>query len=177
MCIRDRYENPATQSIYVYPLAQQWEGGVGKFGDELGASLTSQSADKSGCSWRYRKAEETDAWTLSSFPTDVTGSYNATYPGGGSWFSASNGTSLEATQSFGLNDQLDLSVDITTAAKLHYSGTLNNYGYIVKLQDNLEFNYPEIAGTLVVKDNKISESRLRESYERIIKVKSSLGLL
>tara|TARA_A100001201_G_scaffold102835_1_gene88230 strand:- start:2511 stop:3641 length:1131 start_codon:yes stop_codon:yes gene_type:complete len=134
------YENPATQSIYVYPIAQQWEGGVGKFGDELGASLTSQSADKSGCSWRYRKAEETDAWTLTSFPTDVTGSYSATYPGGGSWFSASNGTSLEATQSFGLNDELDLSVDITTAAKLHYSGTLNNYGYIIKLQDSLEFN-------------------------------------
>ena len=29
----------------------------------------------------------------------------------------------------------------------------------------------------LLKDNKISESRLRESYERIIKVKSSLGLL
>ena len=134
------YENPATQSIYAYPLAQQWEGGVGKFGDELGASLTSQSADKSGCSWRYRKAEETDAWTLVSFPANVTGSYNSTYPGGGSWFTGSAGTNLEASQSFGLNDQLDLSIDVTNAAKLHYSGTISNNGYIVKLDDSLEFN-------------------------------------
>ena len=29
----------------------------------------------------------------------------------------------------------------------------------------------------LLKDNKITESRLRESFERIIKVKSSLGLL
>ena len=30
------------------------------------------------------------------------------------------------------------------------------YELVYWKQDNLEFNYPEIAGTLVVKDNKIS---------------------
>jgi len=135
--IASAYETPTSHSVECYPLAQDWDGGIGKYGDDLRTG----SADKSGCSWQYTKAESRVLWTLSpSFGTNITGSYNSTYPGGGSWYTGSNGVSLESTQSFETNDDLDLFIDVTNGVDLHYSGTLDNYGFILKFEDNIEFN-------------------------------------
>ena len=134
--IASALENPTTQSVFCYPVYQSWDGGTGKYGD----NITSASTDKTGCSWTFRQAEETNAWLTGSFPAYVTASFPATLKGGGTWYTGSTGgIDLEATQSYGYNADFDLDLDVTNAVKLHYSGTIDNNGFIVKLQDGLEF--------------------------------------
>lgn len=133
------YETPKSHSVFVYPISGAWSAGIGKYADTLGRTLTTGSVDQSGVSWRYRQPEKQEPWTLSSFTAEVTASYNSNYPGGGNWYTSSFGIDLEATQSFNTSDNLDLNVNVTPAVKLHYSGTLPNYGFIIKLQDSEEF--------------------------------------
>ena len=75
------YETPTSHSVMAYPMYEYWDGGVGKFAD--------YPFDKSGCSWRYAKANMSGSWTLPhntvEMPANVTGSYSSTYPGGGVW--------------------------------------------------------------------------------------------
>tara|TARA_R100000152_G_C6754915_1_gene178628 strand:+ start:214 stop:1329 length:1116 start_codon:yes stop_codon:yes gene_type:complete len=133
--VAEAYETPATHSVFCYPLAESWSEGVGKFADDISTG----SADKSGVSWFYRSPNEADAWKTSSFATYQTASYNDTYPGGCSWYTASAAYNLEATQSFTEGDDFDINIDVTNSVHLHYSGTLDNNGFILKLQDDLEF--------------------------------------
>lgn len=140
------YELPQSLTINAYPIYQNWVNGVGKFGD--------MPTDKSGASWIYRTAQGTldgapsgSRWLLEhnaitgSMPAGVTGSYNSTYEGGGgNWYTGSNGINLEATQIINLNDDADLNINITNAVVLHYSESIGNNGYIVKLSDDIEFN-------------------------------------
>ena len=135
MKIASAYETPFTHSVESFPLAESWEPGLGKFADDI---LTG-SADKSGCSWRYRKANQVDSWTLESFTALTTGSYSSTYPGGGVWYTGSSGINLKATQSFEPNGDLDIDINVTEAVKLHKAGTIANNGFVVKFTDDLEF--------------------------------------
>ena len=143
------YELPSSYSINAYPVYQPWINGVGKFGDI--------PTDKSGVSWIYRTPQTVvdgapagDRWLLESnlhntqlseMPAGVTGSYNSTYEGGGgNWYTGSNGIDLESTQTFLLNDDNDIDINIATAVLQHYSESIANNGYILKLTDSLEFN-------------------------------------
>jgi len=131
------YELPTSYSVNTYPLYNEYTNGVGKFAD--------LPVDKTGVSWTYiSNAALLTHWTLPSntveMPTGVTGSYNSTYVGGGSWYTGSNGVNLEATQTLNLNSAHDLDIDITNAVTLHYSGSIVNNGYITKLSDDLEFS-------------------------------------
>lgn len=138
LSLASAYELPQSYSLYSYPIYDSWVNGVGKYGDI--------PVDKSGASWRYRDNGESakTSWTLEEFyvsmPDNVTGSYNSTYPGGGSWYTGSNGVNLEATSTYQLSQDHDLDIDITNAVKMHYSESISNNGYIVKLSDDLEFN-------------------------------------
>ena len=140
------YEIPQSLTINAYPTYQSWVNGVGKFGDI--------PTDKSGVSWIYRTPQSTldgapsgSRWLLDhnlhniisgSMPVGVTGSYNSTYEGGGgNWYTGSNGINLEATQVINLNDDADLNINITNAVVLHYSESIVNNGYIVKLSDDI----------------------------------------
>jgi len=125
-------ELPISHSIYAYPVAESWDNGVGKFGDT--------PINKSGTSWTYRKAEEATPWTTSSFAANTTGSYVAGQEGGGTWYTGSAGTNLEAVQAFALNSELDLSINVTNAVDLYYSASIPNNGFILKLPGSLEFN-------------------------------------
>jgi hypothetical protein len=130
------YETPTSHSVLAYPMYEYWDGGVGKFAD--------YPFDKSGCSWRYAKANMSGSWTLPhntiGMPANVTGSYSSTYPGGGVWYTGSNGINLEASQSFETNSVLDLDINVTNATLMHYSGTIDNNGFILKFNDDVEFN-------------------------------------
>ena len=130
------YETPTSHSVHAYPVAQYWDGGVGKYGD--------YPFDTSGCTWRYSKAGNTESWTLPhntvNMPQYVTGSYNDLYLGGGNWYTGSNHISMEFSQSFELNDYLDLDINITNGVLEHYSGSIDNNGFILKFDDELEFN-------------------------------------
>lgn len=138
LSLASAYELPQSYSIYSYPVYDSWVNGVGKFGDI--------PSDKSGASWRYRDNGDSSktSWTVEEFnvnmPENITGSYNSTFPGGGSWYTGSNGVNLEAVSTYQLNQDHDLDIDITEAVILHYSESIVNNGYIVKLSDELEFN-------------------------------------
>lgn len=128
-------ELPVDFSIYGYPLylsgSEDWDNGRGKFGD--------LPVDTTGISWKYYKQGTTNAWP--TLPVEnVTGSYTTTTVGGGTWYTGSSGESMEFTQSFNLNSDLDLNLDITPAIKQIYSGSLDNNGFILKLDDSLEYN-------------------------------------
>jgi hypothetical protein len=140
------YELPEGYSINAYPTYDSWVNGVGKFGDI--------PTDKSGVSWIYRTAQGVydngptgDRWTTDdntasgSIPANVAWNYTSTYAGGGgTWLTGSNGIDLEATQTFQLNSEHDIDINITPAVLLHYSESISNNGYIVKLPNDLEFN-------------------------------------
>jgi len=124
---------PTTHSIYAYPVGQSWENGTGKFGD--------YPIDETGVSWQYREAGRNNAWpgTL-GFPVPLTGSFISGQAGGGTWYTGSNGLNLEAEQVFALNSTLDLDINVTNATVLHYSESIVNNGFILKLPNDLEFN-------------------------------------
>jgi hypothetical protein len=140
LSLASAYELPSSYSLECYPIADSWINGVGKYGD--------LPVDKSGASWRYRDNGDVakTSWTIEeyyttgSIPAGVTGSYNSTYPGGGAWLTGSNGVSLQALQTFALTKEHDVDINITPAVTLHYSESINNNGYILKLTDDLEFN-------------------------------------
>ena len=135
--IASAYETPVSHSVECYPLSAYWDGGIGKYGDDL----NSGSADKSGVSWKFRNPQSTGGWNIQGqYVANTTGSDNLTYTGGGTWFTGSNGINLEATQSFETNDELDILMDVTNAVDMHYSGTLANNGFILKFHDSIEFN-------------------------------------
>jgi hypothetical protein len=135
--IASAYEIPASHSVECFPVAQYWDGGIGKYGDDLYTG----SEDTSGGSWKYTKAGKKVAWyEQGSFPNNVTGSYTSAFVGGGSWYTGSSGLNLMSTQSFDTNDDLDIRMDVTNGVHLHYSGTLENYGFLLKFEDGIEFN-------------------------------------
>jgi hypothetical protein len=72
----------------------------------------------------------------SSYPT----SGSLGYGGGGAWYTGSNGINLESSKLFNIGDEHDIDIDITNAVTLHYSESISNNGYILKLEDNIEFN-------------------------------------
>lgn len=137
MFIASAYETPVSHSIECFPVSMYWDGGIGKYGD----NLFTGSADQSGVSWQFTKPLAQTPWKLAgSFTAGVTGSYNNTYPGGGNWYTGSNGINLQSSQSYETNDDLDVLMDVTNAVHMHYSGTLANNGFILKFHDSIEFN-------------------------------------
>lgn len=102
-------EIPIDYTLYVYPVSQSWEMGNGKRGN---IPIT-----KTGVSWNVR-----DGVTISG----VTGSeWNVT----GSDFISGSG--YEASQSFSFQTS-DLHVDVTTMVEAWLSGSLTNYGFLIK---------------------------------------------
>lgn len=130
--LADAYELPVDYTVYAYPVYGAWDNGVGKFGDI--------PTNKSGASWQYRQATETNAWLLASYPQYVTGSYDTPLNGGGNWYTASAGFNMEFTQSHAINSTNDVNINITRAVQLINSNTLTNNGFILKLSDDIEYN-------------------------------------
>jgi len=103
-------EIPKSFALKGYPVSQSWTSGVGKIEDQP-ISLT-------GVSWKYRTAGENEPWD--NLGSDyITGSY-------------------DSSTSFDLGSNLDLDLDVTSFVSAVNSGTINNYGTVIKLQDSLE---------------------------------------
>jgi hypothetical protein len=141
-------------SLEIRPLAQQWNNGTGHYLDNP------QVQD--GASWNYSNYYNSGLWSLSGSYNGYgyTGSYNSTYsePGGGNWFydnenlfyvvytyedpSYIQGSSMgiPKTQSFGLRDSKDITVNVKPIVQTWYTDTIPNYGFIVKLTGSQEFN-------------------------------------
>jgi hypothetical protein len=129
--LADAYEVPVGYSIYAYPVYGIWDNGVGKFGDI--------PTNKTGVSWQYRQANETNAWLLNSFPQYVTASYRSPLEGGGNWYSSSLASgSLESIQTHALNSTHDVNLDVSKAIRLINTSAIDNNGFIIKLSDEVE---------------------------------------
>ena len=129
--IAEASELPETLTVYAWPLAESFTRGLGKINDI--------PTDRSGVTWKHRNANRSNPWQLSVLAINATGSYSGSTTGGGVWFTGSNGIDLESTASFSYNDSKDLKIDVTEAVKLHYSSSIDNNGFILKLEDTLEF--------------------------------------
>lgn len=130
-------EAPSTYSIHAHPVYESWDRGTGHFGD------TPYATD--GVSWIYSRPGY--YWT-SPLPTNTTASYSSTANDveGGVWYTGSFGTELDHSQTHQVDSTHDLEIDVTPSIQMHYkhaSGnvveSLPNYGFILKLDDDNEF--------------------------------------
>jgi len=115
-------EIPVTYSVYVYPVSQSWQMGNGKRAD---SPITT-----TGVSWNLR-----DGVTISGVTGSAWSSGSAGGPGG-AYFSGTlaNPTKYEASQSFNYQTT-DLHVDVTNIVEGWLSGSIDNYGFLIK-RDN-----------------------------------------
>jgi len=133
------------QYLEIYPLAESWVNGTGRLGN------IPQITD--GVSWKYRDGSDNAIkygaigtyWNTSSLSAGTTGSWTATSPGGGVWYT---GSGFEITKTYGFNDNLDISLNITNPILKHYSSSndlatypngISNNGFIIKRSGSQEF--------------------------------------
>ena len=133
------------QHLEVYPLAESWVNGTGRLGN------TPQITD--GVSWLYRDGSDNAIkysafgtyWGTASLSAGTTGSWTTDAPGGGIWYT---GSEFEITRSYGFNDDLDISLDVTTPILKYYSASndsavypdgITNNGFIIKRSSSQEF--------------------------------------
>lgn len=115
---------PVNYTLYAYPVSGSWSNGRGFFNNN--PIITD------GVSWKYRDSKlDTKIWSTSSYNSTSTGSFG-TIPGGGNWY-----TSSVCSQSF--NHELpDVRMDVTDIVKRWLSGSIQNNGFMVKLNDSIE---------------------------------------
>ena len=133
--------------ISVHPLAQNWNNGTGTYLDIPttvdGCSWNSPLFKDSGVAWSSSGTDSTNHFVTSSFNSSLAPA------GGGAWYySGSAGTLYEVTQSFDTRSTKDLKVNAKTVCSLWYSSSLGldssaslqNYGFVTKWEDSVEFN-------------------------------------
>ena len=120
-------------SLYIYPLAQDWDNGTGRSDDS--------PQTENGVSWTWNTYNGGTTWTTSSFPSYATASFPTSNPGGGVWYTGSAlSLQYEVTQSFPIRAPKDINSNITDIVSSWYSASIDNYGVILKWNSNIEFN-------------------------------------
>ena len=118
---------PLDYTLFCHPLAADWNQGTGRLGN------LPQTTD--GVSWKYTQQSGSGVWTNGTFASGITGSYSNNI-GGGTWYTAS---SYQATQSFTFISEKDIEMKVSNTVKAWYSGSIPNYGFILKHSSSLEF--------------------------------------
>ena len=98
-------------SLKFHPISSSWDMGIGKLED---SPITT-----TGVSWLWRDEVNSLAWVN-------TGSDYYTIP--------------SSSQTFNYSDPTDVKVDVKEIVEDWYSGSIPNYGFIVKQQDSDEFS-------------------------------------
>ena len=112
-------EIPLSYTIYVNPVSQSWEMGIGTRFDEIATDGITWNTKSTGVNWL-----NADLLAL-----DSTGSYNGR---GGTWYTAS-----QSTQSFEYQTS-DLAIDVKNTIEVWLSGSLPNNGFILKHDSSFE---------------------------------------
>ena len=136
------------QNIEVRPISESWTNGTGRF--------SNQPIISDGCSWLYRNGSPDaisndvlgDKWATGSFAAGVTASFIEASPGGTNfYFDNGFNTGFNVDRTYGYNDDLDLSLDITAPVLKHTSHSLfdssyptgiKNNGFLIKRADSQE---------------------------------------
>jgi len=120
----------STSTLNINALYEDWNMGTGRYLDS--------PETQNGVSWVWKDYYNGTKWTTSSYDFDTTGSYNTSTnpssPGGGTWY-----ISPEITQSFSYYTSKDIDTDVTSIVTNWYTGTYNNYGFIVRQSSSQEF--------------------------------------
>ena len=125
----------STNTLEIYPIAENWSSGTGKYLDI--PTVTN------GVSWN--SASLSTSWTSSGLDLNgnsITSSFNTTYvsQGGGSWIYSGSGISnYKVTESFSFRSNKDLNISVKTIIEKWYSGSIVNNGFILKLSGSEEF--------------------------------------
>ena len=102
---------PLDYTIKAYPVTQSWDMGTGKVSDSPKTT--------NGVSWTWRTESGSGAWATE----------------GGDWITTTSGS-----QTFTYTTDKDISMDVTNIVQLWNSGSIDNNGVIVKLDDSIEFS-------------------------------------
>lgn len=126
-------ELPTAYTLQAYPVYVStpgtWTVGNGKYGDS--------PRNSSGVSWDFVDTSGSYNWATIA---NVTASYTGSSIGGGAWYTGSgvyNFTGM--TQYHAVNSTHDANINVTEGVKAHYAGEITNAGFLIKLQDRLEF--------------------------------------
>jgi hypothetical protein len=121
---------PSQFSLEAHALSQDWSHGTGRLGN---VPITTD-----GVSWTYKTQLNSNPWSISSYPSGTTASYDANgNAGGGNWYTTS---SLFASQLFGPKvNPKDISLTVTQMVNAWHYSVIPNYGFIIKNSPSIEF--------------------------------------
>lgn len=129
--LADAASVPVNYTVQATPLylsgSLDWNQGIGKAGDI--------PLNETGVSWIYSSTVPTAVSWSTSLPAGVTASYQSIV-GGGTWYTGS----YIGSQTHLVNSTHDLDINVTTAVSGTFTNQIVNKGFLVKLEDNLEFN-------------------------------------
>jgi len=122
--------------LEAYPLHDNWNNGTGTY---LDVPITTD-----GASWISPAYAGGISWNIGGPTIGYTSSWNPLYSpqGGGSWYVSSSDGSVNypIKQTFNLRSDKDLTLGVTSMVEDWYSGSLPNYGIILKWENTIEFN-------------------------------------
>jgi hypothetical protein len=106
-----------TYNLYIYQMSQSWDMGTGKYGDN--------PVTTNGACWYTNTAYVSGSsnWTNSQYYIT---------PGGGSL------SSLFCSQSFDYKANKDINANVTTIVDSWFSGSAQNYGFLLKHSSSIE---------------------------------------
>ena len=128
--------------LHIYPLAQSWNNDTGTYLDQPittdGSSWSTPAYNGSNILWEVGDPSASPDYIR------ATSSYNSTYSpqGGGVWYTTSSFGSINYpySQSFSMRSEKDLNLKVTNTIHDWYSGSISNYGFIMKWEEAIEFN-------------------------------------
>jgi hypothetical protein len=119
--------SPVNYSIECYAVSQSWTRGTGKF--SYIPFLTN------GVSWKYYNESSASTWPAGNISSGSTSSYSS-IAGGGVWY-----TSSVAVQNFTYSPvRQDINLNVTSIVDKWLSGSLAEYGFIIKVTGSLEYS-------------------------------------
>lgn len=121
--------------LEIWPVSQSWYNGTGTYLDQ---PLTTD-----GAAWDSPLIGGGPSWGVGD-GTTTTSSFDQNYAiqGGGNWFLSSsyNNIAYPYTQSFTTRNDKDLTIKVTEAVHDWYSESIDNSGFIIKWENDVEFN-------------------------------------
>ena len=129
---------PLDYTIQAYPISQSWDMGTGRIADD--------PKTDNGCSWTFAGESGSNRWTTTGFSNYVTASFGSTV-GGSTWYTGSTETfegdllDPESGQVFDYTSNKDINMFVTDTVRLWLTGSggIVNNGFVVKLDDTVEF--------------------------------------
>ncbi len=123
---------PLDYNIFCAAVSQSWRMGTGRNHD------TPKTTN--GCSWVFTQQSGSMPWKTSGFAPFVTASYSSSVPGGGSWYFGGSGLVPTSSQNFTYTTNKDVNLNVKPHVLMWNSGTIENEGFILKLDEATEAN-------------------------------------